>query len=165
MPGSQGKQRQTRRSRRWFLQTFQSNQARTVLPLLRPPTRQQPHGPFTNCWYFLPNPPPCSGLDILPSEIPFSLPEMRYVDVRFQGAFQTLSHTGLSHNSSQNSNEKLVRKLRDVPVIPVDPPWHSAENTAIHDHHQRLLRTDRIIGRKEVSLGVKGRRFHSGSTH
>lgn len=142
-PGSQGKQRQTRGSRRWFLQTFQPNQAGMVLSLLRPP-----HSPITP-WtiyellrYFLPNPPPCPGLDILPSEISFSLPEMRYVDVRFQGAFQTLSHTGLSHNSSQNSNEKLVRKLRDVPVIPVDPPWHSAENTAIHDNHQRLLRAD-----------------------
>ena len=154
-PGSRGKQRQTRGSRRWFLQTFQPNQAGMVLSLLRPP-----HSPITP-WtiyellrYFLPNPPPCPGLDILPSEISFSPPEMRYVVVRSRVRSKHFPTTGVSHNSSQNSNKKLVRKLRNAPVFAVGPPWHFAENTTIHDH-QRLLRTDRIFGRQEVRLGAK----------
>ena len=35
--------------------------------------------------------------------------------------------TDESHNSFQNSSKKLARKVHDPSVVPVDPPWRSAE--------------------------------------
>jgi len=66
---------------------------------------------------------PIAGLDNLPSEISFLLTEIQQIDTRSQGVSQNYSAvtTGVSYNSSKNSNKRPPKRLRDTFVIPVVP--------------------------------------------
>ena len=73
--------------------------------------------------------------------------------------------TDESHNSFQNSDKKLARKLYDGSVVLVDSPWRSAElkehghSQDYQDHYARIerLADQKLILARRVNLISKAR--------